>query len=108
MRGSACVGRLEQAEYRKDKSFADDLNMGPGIVSGRVALLLRSAEIKPVTFDLPFFPPHSTITITHSQLSDSQSTTLSFFGGVVEHTSTATTTLVVVVEGCLAAPPILR
>ncbi|CAG8529831.1 2164_t:CDS:1 [Rhizophagus irregularis] len=31
-----------------DKSFADDLNIGLGIVSSRVALVLRSAEIKPV------------------------------------------------------------
>ena len=30
-----------------DESFADDLNMGRGIVSGRVALLLRSTEIRP-------------------------------------------------------------
>ena len=30
-----------------DESFADDLNMWPGIVSGRVALLLRSTEIQP-------------------------------------------------------------
>ena len=33
-----------------DKSFADDLNMERGIVSSRVALLLRSAEIKPYLF----------------------------------------------------------
>lgn len=32
---------------RGDESFADDLNMWPGIVSGRVALLLRSTEIQP-------------------------------------------------------------
>ena len=31
-----------------DKSFVDDLNIKLGIVSSRVALLLRSAEIKPV------------------------------------------------------------
>ena len=30
------------------KSFADDLNSERGIVSSRVALLLRSAEIKPL------------------------------------------------------------
>ncbi|RHZ45131.1 hypothetical protein Glove_689g4 [Diversispora epigaea] len=30
-----------------DKSFADDLNFERGIVSSRVALVLRSAEIKP-------------------------------------------------------------
>ena len=33
---------------QRDKSQEDDLNMELGIVSGRVALLLRSAEIKPV------------------------------------------------------------
>ena len=32
----------------EDKSFADDLNKERGIVSSRVALLLRSAEIKPM------------------------------------------------------------
>ena len=32
----------------EDKSFADDLNLERGIVSSRVALLLRSAEIKPI------------------------------------------------------------
>ena len=32
----------------RDKSFADDLNTERGIVSSRVALLLRSAEIKPL------------------------------------------------------------
>lgn len=32
---------------RGDESFADDLNMWPGIVSGRVALSLRSTEIQP-------------------------------------------------------------
>ena len=31
-----------------DKSFVDDLNIKLGIVSSRVALLLRSAEIKPL------------------------------------------------------------
>ena len=31
-----------------DKSFADDLNKERGIVSCRVALLLRSSEIKPL------------------------------------------------------------
>ena len=35
-------------KYWVDKSFADDLNMELGIVSSRVALVLRSAEIKPV------------------------------------------------------------
>jgi hypothetical protein len=32
---------------REDESFADDLNMKRGIVSSRVALLLRSTEIQP-------------------------------------------------------------
>ena len=32
---------------RRDKSFADDLIVHRGVVSGRVALLLRSAETKP-------------------------------------------------------------
>ena len=32
----------------EDKSYADDLSMKRGIVSSRVALLLRSAEIKPL------------------------------------------------------------
>ena len=35
-----------------DKSYADDLNVRPGIVRGRVALLLRSTEIKPELSDL--------------------------------------------------------
>ena len=32
----------------RDKSFVDDLNQEQGIVSSRVALLLRSTEIKPL------------------------------------------------------------
>src|SRR6202011_5352072 len=45
---------------RGDESFADDLNMGRGIVSGRVALLLRSTEIPPHRpKDFPT-PPHPT------------------------------------------------
>ena len=35
-----------------DKSFADDLDVQRSIVSGRVALLLRSAEIKLLLADL--------------------------------------------------------
>jgi hypothetical protein len=31
----------------RDKSYADDLNKERGIVRSRVALLLRSSEIKP-------------------------------------------------------------
>lgn len=62
------------SDDRGDESFADDLNMGRGIVSGRVALLLRSTEIRPhrpkdllplpsptppsrVTHDLASLPP---------------------------------------------------
>ena len=37
---------------RGDKSFAYDLHVQRGIVSSRVALLLRSAEIKPQLSDL--------------------------------------------------------
>jgi hypothetical protein len=50
---------------RGDESFADDLNMGRGIVSGRVALLLRSTEIPPHRPNdlLPLFPaPNSRVT----------------------------------------------
>lgn len=36
----------------KERSFVDDLNVQRGIVSSRVALLLRSAEIKPQLSDL--------------------------------------------------------
>ena len=39
----------------KERSFADDLNVQRGIVSSRVALLLRSAEIKPLLSDLFFY-----------------------------------------------------
>lgn len=40
---------------RGDKSFAYDLDVQRSIVSSRVALLLRSAEIKPLLSDL-FIP----------------------------------------------------
>ena len=43
----ACL-RIAISNIGEDKSFADDLNMERGIVSSRVALLLRSAEIKPL------------------------------------------------------------
>jgi hypothetical protein len=36
------------SDIGEDKSLADDLNREQGIVSSRVALLLRSAEIKPL------------------------------------------------------------
>lgn len=44
---------------RRDKSFADDLIVHRGVVSGRVALLLRSAETKPLMprFVPPMEPP---------------------------------------------------
>ena len=38
-----------------DKSFAYDLHVQRSIVSSRVALLLRSAEIKPLLSDLFFY-----------------------------------------------------
>ncbi|KAG0504143.1 hypothetical protein KC19_N007300 [Ceratodon purpureus] len=49
------------SDDRGDESFADDLNMGRGIVSGRVALLLRSTEIRPHRPNdlLPPFLPHT-------------------------------------------------
>lgn len=37
---------------REDKSYAYDLDVQRGIVSSRVALLLRSAEIQPLLSDL--------------------------------------------------------
>ena len=40
---------------RGDKSFAYDLDVQRSIVSSRVALLLRSAEIKPLLSDLFFY-----------------------------------------------------
>lgn len=44
---------------RGDKSFANDLDVQRGIVSGRVALLLRCAEIKPLLSGLSdFFRPN--------------------------------------------------
>ena len=52
------------SDIGEDKSFADDLNREQGIVSSRVALLLRSAEIKPLFYrfvlfkrTINFFPP---------------------------------------------------
>ena len=48
------------SDDRGDESFADDLNMGRGIVSGRVALLLRSTEIPPHRPN-DLLPPHSHI-----------------------------------------------
>ena len=39
---------IANSKVSGDKSFADDLNKEQGIVSCRVALLLRSSEIKPL------------------------------------------------------------
>ena len=50
-----------QINIKRDKSFADDLIKGRGIVSGRVALLLRSAEIKPLFYR--FVPTGTTCTL---------------------------------------------
>ena len=44
---------------RGDKSFADDLNVQRSIVSSRVALLLRSAEIKLLLSDLFVLSTHT-------------------------------------------------
>lgn len=44
---------------REDKSFVYDLDVQRGIVSSRVALLLRSAEIKPLLSDLFFILSNS-------------------------------------------------
>ena len=44
-----------KSKFSRAKSFADDLNKEWGIVSSRVALLLRSAEIKPWFSDLSHF-----------------------------------------------------
>lgn len=40
---------------RGDKSYVYDLAVQRGIVSSRVALLLRSAEVKPLLSDLFYF-----------------------------------------------------
>lgn len=45
------MGLPEITSVGQERSFAYDLNVRPGIVSGRVALLLRSAEIKPELSD---------------------------------------------------------
>jgi len=46
-RNYARVLYIAISDDRGDESSTDDLNMGRGIVSGRVALLLRSTEIRP-------------------------------------------------------------
>ena len=47
-----CLPANSNVMMRGDKSFAYDLDVQRGIVSSRVALLLRSAEIKPLLSDL--------------------------------------------------------
>ncbi|PAK87182.1 hypothetical protein B8W99_28755, partial [Peribacillus simplex] len=54
-KGRVCLPADDNVRMREDKSFADDLDVQRGIVSSRVALLLRSAEIKPLLSDLFFF-----------------------------------------------------
>ena len=46
-RSAAKVLVKPKSNVTKDKSYADDLNKERGIVRSRVALLLRSSEIKP-------------------------------------------------------------
>ena len=48
-----------------DESFADDLNKGRGTVSGRVALLLRSAEVHPSVSSICPLPPWDWEVISH-------------------------------------------
>ena len=47
-----CLPADRNVILRGDKSFVYDLDVQRGIVSSRVALLLRSAEIKPLLSDL--------------------------------------------------------
>src|SRR6185503_2060155 len=61
-----CRGRPPRSSLphgRRAESFADDLNMRRGIVSGRVALLPRSTEIQPRVTRIRPSPFH-----THSHL----------------------------------------
>ena len=46
-------------DVRGDKSYVYDLAVQRGIVSSRVALLLRSAEVKPLLSDLFFYFDYS-------------------------------------------------
>ena len=50
-----CLPADGNVRMREDKSYAYDLDVQRGIVSSRVALLLRSAEIKPLLSDLFFY-----------------------------------------------------
>ena len=47
-----CLPADGNVRMREDKSYAYDLDVQRGIVSSRVALLLRSAEIQPLLSDL--------------------------------------------------------
>ena len=47
-----CLPADGNVRMREDKSYAYDLDVQRGIVSSRVALLLRSAEIKLLLSDL--------------------------------------------------------
>ena len=58
-RSCARVLCIAISDDRGDESSADDLNMGRGIVSGRVALLLRSTEIRPPVPTICPAPPFS-------------------------------------------------
>ena len=51
-KGGLCLPTDRNVMMRGDKSFANDLNVQRSIVSSRVALLLRSAEIKLQLSDL--------------------------------------------------------
>ena len=54
-KGLGCLPANCNVILRGDKSFVYDLDVQRGIVSSRVALLLRSAEIKPLLSDLFYF-----------------------------------------------------
>lgn len=62
---------------REDKSFVYDLTVQRGIVSSRVALLLRSAEIKPQLSDLCFYTPKLLLEESRSFLVDLYSNSVS-------------------------------
>lgn len=70
-----------QPNIGKDKSFADDLNKEQGIVSSRVALLLRSTEIKPL---FNRFVPYGTYSPLHGLMVDRcGGASLAFVGRIV-------------------------
>src|ERR1700722_18704090 len=61
------------ANIERDKSFADDLIKERGIVSSRVALLLRSAEIKPLFHRFVLFEHHLRPSFIFRGMSDASS-----------------------------------